>query len=276
MGLLGIGTSLSSQSMDFKDIVDRYQGLRSTRMRLNNEIVERLPICVLKEGAKKLGLFHGDMFVFDCEEETAVLMDYCIYNAYADGRNAVDQYLCDCPPDPDSDEMLCLQAMQRATYTIIVVLDVVPDVGCHVRNMFTEETRLLIDIGFSQSVQPCFVIATRLLDWGDYITTSGAALPFGVFDQDELESWQREMNEGEDDEDFDPAPLIRSFLENSASSYFRYEGVENQRRIDVGGGSGRISAKERRALEKRRTGKPENRRCHCRSGKMYKNCCGKR
>jgi hypothetical protein len=206
-------------------------------------------------------------------------MDYCIYNVYRKGRNAVEQYLCDCPPDPDSDEMACLRAMQHAIYALVAVLRVEPSVGCHVRNLFTEETRLLVDIGFSETAQPGAVIATRLLDFGGFVATTGAALPLGILDNDELDEWQRKLRAGVDDERSDPAPLIRTCLQRGASSYIRYEGMNTQRRSDVGGGSppAGTSAQQSRALAKRHASKAvTNRRCRCGSGKMFKNCCGKR
>lgn len=292
MGLIGFGKATSTQatvsndaaSKDAvpKDIVARYRRLRSIRLRLNDELVHRLSTETLKEGAKRLGILRDETFVFDNEDESSVLMDYCIYDVYRKGRNAVDQYLCDTPPDPDSDEMASLHAMQHATYTMVAVLRVEPGIGCHVRNLFTEETRLLVDIGFSKTAQPGVTMMTRLLDFGDFVVTGGAALPLGILDNDELDQWQRELCAGVNDDRFDPAPLIRACLQKGASSHIRYEeneGMKTQRRFDVGGGASpvKISAKQRRALEKQYTSKPmANRRCKCGSGKMIKNCCEKR
>jgi hypothetical protein len=278
MDLLGFCKGSSAQPTVFKDIVAQYQRFRPIRLRLNNELVHRLTRDVLNDGAKRIGIFHDGIIVFETEDQTSVLMDYCIYNVYRKGRNAVEQCLCDCPPDPDSDEMACLQAMQHAVYALVAVIRVEPGVGCHVRNMFTEETRLLVDIGLSKTAQPGAVIATRLLDFGGFVATGGAALPLGVLDNKELDEWQRKIRAGVDDDRYDPAPLIRTCLQRGASSYVRYEGTDTQRRSDAGGGSPPVedSAQRRLALAKRRAGKPvTNRRCRCGSGKVFKNCCGK-
>ncbi len=278
MGLFGFSKTSVSQTTFFKDIVAHYQRLRPIRFRLNNELVRRLSRDVLNDGAKKIGILRGGMFVFDNEDETSVLMDYCIYDVYRKGRNAVDQYLCDTPPNPDSDEMACLRAMQHATYALVAVLRVEPGVGCHVLNLFTEETRLLADIGFSETAQPGAVIATRMLDFGGFVATSGAPLPLGILDNDDLDEWKRKIRAGADDH-FDPAPLIRTCLQRGASANIRYQEMNVQRRSDVGGGSppAGTSAQRGRALAKRQASKAAtNRRCSCGSGKMYKNCCGKR
>ena len=285
MGLFGFIKSTPRQTTVLPDIVAHYQRLRPIHLRLNNELVRRLSRDVLDEGAKKLGILRGGMFVFDSEDESSVLMDYCIYDVYRKGRNAVDQYLHDCPPDPDSDEMACLHAMQHATYALVVVLRTEPGVGCQIRNLYTEETRLLADIGISKSAQPGVVFVTRLLDFGGFVTTSGAALPVGILSSDELDEWQRKLRKGAAVDRYDPAPLIRSCLQRGASSRVRYEyegvneGLSTQRRSDVGESvpPAGTSAQPKRTLEKRHKSKAmTNRRCRCGSGKMFKNCCGKR
>lgn len=283
MGLLRFGKSLLAQGAvasnavpENKDVVAHYRRLRSIRLRLNDELVRRLSPDVIKEGAKRLGMLRGGTFVFDNEDETCVLMDYCIYDVYHKGRNAIEQYLCDSPPDPDSEEMACLHAMQRATYTMVAVLRVERGVGCLVRNLFTGETRFLVDIGFSKTARPGVTLLTRLLDFGNFVATTGAALPLGILSQSELDAWQRKLRAGVDGGPADHALLIRTCLQQGASSYIQYEGQETQRLSDAGQGASPvgISAKQRRALEKRHKRKPlANRRCKCGSGKMVKNCC---
>ncbi len=272
------GSPSSAERSNLHELVARYQRLRHVRMRLNNELVSRLPIDDLKEGAKKLGMLRGDTIVLDNEDESSVLMDYCIYNVSRRGRNAVEQYLCDRPPDPDSDEMTCLHAMQHATYALVVVLDVEPGVGCHIRNLFTDETRLLVDMGLSQSAQRGAIMATRLIDYGEYVTASGAALPLGILADDQLADWQRMLAAGRVDANSDPAPLIREFLRSGASSRIAYEEPGGRREPHTARTRPQDEqpAKRQRIAATREDRKPApNRRCRCGSGKMFKNCCGK-
>ena len=105
---------------------------------------------MLNRGAKQLGIHRGDTFVFDNEDQMSVLMDYCICDVRHRGRNALDQYFCDSTDDLDSDEMVLLRAMQHATYALIAVRRVETGVGCYVQNLFTQESRLLIDIASRQ------------------------------------------------------------------------------------------------------------------------------
>ncbi len=305
MGLFGLLKREPNQPTDTAEIVAAYERLRPLRLRLNNELVRRLSRDVLEEGGKKLGILRRGTFVFDNEDESSVLMDYCIHDVYRSGRNAIDQYLEDNSPDSQSDEMACLQAMRNAKYAMVIVTGIEPGVGCHIRNLFTDETRLLVDMGFSKTARPGVLLATRLLDFGAFVTTTGAALPLGVLDSDESEAWQRKLSTGVYDGREDPGPLIRGCLERGASSHVRYEGSTPSRGCDDAEDyrPARISPRQRRnhrglahfaesseqnlpvplsadgsrTGSKRGSAKPaENRRCRCGSGKMFKNCCGKR
>jgi hypothetical protein len=175
--------------------------------------------------------------------------------------------------------MTCLRAMQNATYAVIVVLRVDRGVGCYMRNLFTDEERLLIDMGFSRTAQPGAVIATRILDYGDYITTSGAALPLGILDDDQLDVWQRRFSAAARNDDHDPAPLIRACLELGASSNIYYEepSARHRPRRERPPAMPGVSARAMRGVPKHEAKRPlPQRRCRCGSGKMFKNCCGKR
>lgn len=278
MGLFGFGRQSSLQLSNYKNLVDGYNRLRLVRLRLNQELASRLSADVLREGAKQLGILRGDAFVFNDEDETAVLMDYCIYDVFRKGRNAVDQYLCDSPPDPDSEEMTCLRAMQHATFAVIVMLRAEPGVGCHVRNMFTAQERLLVDMGLSTSAQPGGVLVTRLLDFGDYITTSGAPMSLGILPGDQLDVWQRKLRLGRTDDNADPAPMIRECLRRGATSNVVYAGTDSRSRPKASKMLPRVEdpVKRKRELTQHQANKSAaTRRCRCGSGKMFKNCCGK-
>ena len=280
MGLFELLTRSSQGADEGGDLVSLYRRLSPLRLTLNNQLVARLSADTFNQGAKKLGMLRGGTLVFDNEDQTSVLMDYCVYDVRRQGRNAVDQYLCDCPPEPDTDEMVILRAMQRATYTLVAIRDIERGVGCRVVNLFTEESLLMIDLNLSKSGQRGLVLATRLLDFGDFVTTSGAALPLGVFDEQELDAWQSRLQSGGRDDSFDPASLIRESLRGGGSERIAYvEAVEDARpgveRPPTQPQSA-IFASQRPARDRRRPIKDRSRqRCDCGSGKMFKNCCGR-
>ncbi len=281
MGLFSISKGASPQTATFKELVAQYKRLRPVRMRLNDLLAGRLSKEQIDAGAKRLGMLRRGMIVFNSESEMPVLADYCIYEVYQQGRNAIEQYLCECPPDPDSVEMTCLRAMQHSTYTTVAIMSVEPGVGCRIRDMFTEEEHLLVDMGLAQSGEAGAVFVTRLLDFGDFVTTTGAALPMGVLNDEQLDDMQQTFHAAAYDADTDPGHLIRGFLEHGAAECIRYAGTEPQHLSEAESGGKTLfvetPALRQQTPRKRRAAKAlSNRRCRCGSGKMFKNCCGNR
>src|SRR5437764_3440116 len=161
-------------------ILARYKHLRQAGLELNNRLVKTLPRSVLDEGGKKLGILKKNVLVLDTEDEIAVLMDYCIYDIRRQGINAVERYLAESPPPADSDEMVILQAMRQARYSLFMVEATAPGVGVHVRDLLRDEPLFLVDVGFSASGAPGYVLAARIMAPEGITETTGAALPFGV------------------------------------------------------------------------------------------------
>lgn len=247
------------------ELIARYKHLRAVGRKLNHKMVERLSKDVLHEGAGKIGVLHKGILVFDSEDESAVLMDYCLYDVRRNGRNAVEQYLVDSPPDPESDEMVCLRAMQRAVYSLFVVESVIPGFGITVRDLLSNDTILIADIGLGSSAQPGLVFASRLLFHEGFAMTGGAGLPVGLPPEDRHQKITEMLVKAtapDENGHFDPAPLIRACLRRGSSSHVQYE-------EPTGRPGGRQPVVER--LGPAKVGR--NAPCPCGSGKKFKNCC---
>lgn len=162
------------------ELLARYKHLRQVGLELNNRLVETLPRSVLDEGGKKLGILKRNVLTLDTEDELSVLMDYCIYDVRRKGANAVEHYLTTSPPAGDSDEMVLLQAMRQARYTLVAVEAVEPGVGVHVRDLLRDESLFLVDIGFSRTASRGMVLAARVMAPEGTSITTGAPLLVGV------------------------------------------------------------------------------------------------
>ena len=106
---------------DHSGLLDRYRRMREVRFRLNNLLVKTIPKKTLEECGRILGFFRKGMLFFETEDETSVLMDYCLYYPGPDGRNLVAKYLEKSPPPAGSDEMAALQEMTHAYYSLFQV-----------------------------------------------------------------------------------------------------------------------------------------------------------
>src|ERR1700682_3138384 len=91
------------------NLLPRYKQLRQVGLALNNQLVETLSTEDIHEGARTLGIFRNNTIVLDTEDQISVLMDFCLHDVRRDGMTAIDRYLGETPPPPDSDEMLLLR-----------------------------------------------------------------------------------------------------------------------------------------------------------------------
>ncbi len=257
----------ATNDADRAEIISRYKHLRAVGRNLNHKLVKRLTKDALHKGAKKLGILQNGVMVFNSEDESSVLMDYCLYDVRRNGRNAVERYLIDSPPDLDSDEMLCLRAMQHAIYSLFVVESVERGLGVTVRDSLSNETILIVDMGFGSTAQPGLVFASRLLFHDGFSMTGGAALPVALLPKDQQQAVTKKLSEAvtpDEDGYFDPAALIYACLSKGCSSHVQYEDPS-------GTGIGRQPA-----FSSRRSAKVgRNTLCPCGSGKKFKHCCMK-
>jgi hypothetical protein len=255
------------------NILPIYQRLRQVGRSLNNKLVTTLSTETIEEGGRRLGLLRKGILVFESEDESSVLMDFCIYNVYTDGRNAVQAYLETSPPRPGSDEFTILNAMQRAYYTIMQVTGVERGVGVTVWDALRDEIQFLADVGFGNTAEKDILFAGRVLPFEGFLTTGGASLPItgasGKRVADVLERWGKvttnHLRPTPEQEADLAASVIRACLETGASSHIAYSAPGQKR------------SRSRHADDQpQRLRANRNDPCPCGSGRKYKSCCGKR
>ncbi len=162
---------------DHAGLLDRYRRTREVRFRLNHLLVQTIPKKTLDECGLKLGFLRKGTFVFETEDESALLMDYCLYYPQPDGRNLVAKYLEESPPPAGSEEMAALQAMTHAYYSLFQITDVERGVGVSVEDLLREEAGFIVDVGMGNSVRRHMMLATRIIPMDGFLTTGGAGLP---------------------------------------------------------------------------------------------------
>ena len=104
-------------------------------------------------------------------------MDYCLFYPGPDGRNLVAKYLEKSPPPADSDDMVALQEMTHAYYSLFQVIGVERGVGVGVRDVLRGETGFIVDVGFGDTAQRHIMLATRIIPMEGFLMTGGAAVP---------------------------------------------------------------------------------------------------
>ena len=107
----------------------RYKHLRERAREVNKRLVQTLPRDIIDEGGKKLGILNGNVLKLDTQDMITVLMDFCIYDVRRQGLNAIERFLAKSPPPPGSDDMVILQGMRQARFTMVLLESTEPGVG---------------------------------------------------------------------------------------------------------------------------------------------------
>jgi len=162
---------------EYSELVEKYKRFREVNREFNNILTRKVSKNAIHNCGIKLGIMRGDTLVFEDEQEMDVLIDYCIYDYYENGQNAVSRYMSESPPSPGSDEYVVLKAMSEAFYTLVQIEQILKGVGVQADDLFGERRYLLTDTGLGKTGVKGLVIATRLLPFADFVMTSGAPLP---------------------------------------------------------------------------------------------------
>jgi hypothetical protein len=249
--------------------LERYQRLRALQRELHHTVMKQLPREALKDCGMRLGIWRNGILVFASEDETSVLMDYCLYDYRWDGRNVIERYVADTPPQSGTDERILLDAMLKARYSLFEVERTLPGAGICVRDVLgTHEEQFIMDVGMSQTAVAGFVLAARIITpvGEGFSMTTGAGLPVDERAVGRIldETSKRFGDVGSDLAGMSTerraqfsACVIRILLEEDASSRIAYTGPRGQGTASAGAKTGR------------------NDPCPCGSGKKYKRCCGR-
>jgi hypothetical protein len=166
------------------NILGRYKRIRSLSAQLNHQLLQYIDKSTLQKVGKELGLIKRGVFVFGSEEESNVLVDFCIL--FADGPRApITRLQRSADFTPDRDEMQILEAMQRAVYSVFIVDEADGKGIIKAHDYLTGESVVLIDQGLSTTVIPNLGLATNLIPipGSNAFMTGGASMPLHIMDE---------------------------------------------------------------------------------------------
>ena len=260
---------MTAPTLDYNDIAARYKRMRKISFELNKVLLKYVPKEAMEATGKKLGFWQNGTLVFDNMDQSFVLFDQAIYGHFRDGKNAVDRYMDQHPPDPGSDQETVLAAKKRAFYSLFTVEEIVPDVGVHVHDILYNRRYFLADVGSSQTTVAGVILASRVIPFNDFIMTTGAALPVDLDVMEKLSEWLKEMCKSPQDkpnttreEDAEvAAKSIALCLKSEGVNRISYQGVDEGAHDSVAPLAGKTHV-------------GRNDPCPCGSGKKYKKCCG--
>ena len=106
--------------------------------------------------------------------------DLAIHTAPKDRSRAIDRYARAARLAPESDELLVLEAMQRARFSIISIVRRHPIAGLIVEDLFRGVEVWLVDVGLESSLPDGVALATRLYTPDGFAMTAGVLVPFDI------------------------------------------------------------------------------------------------
>jgi hypothetical protein len=234
--------------------VERYRHLRILGTELTQEVANTVASQVWKDIGKAIGILHRDQL--ETEHVRNVLADCCIYDSFENGKNVMQRFSETHPEQPGTDEHFVLDAYLRAEYRIVAPESALPGVGIHCRDLRTQEELFLMDLSFSRSTELSnMALAARLVPFGKYWITTGAALP--VYRSKEMEATLQHIDQRGL---WDPISFVRTYLAAGGAELIYHDDTGMKPR--------------KRSRSVAPTVDPTD-LCPCRSGLMYKYCCGR-
>jgi SEC-C motif len=257
---------------DHSELLDQYRRIREVRLRLNNRLVTTIPKETFQECGRKLGFLRKGVLYFEKEDDSSVLMDFCLYHPDSDGRTLVMKYLEKSSPRADPEEIASLSVMTRSYYSLFQVTDVERGVGVGVQDLLRDEPGFIIDIGLGSTAKRHMMLATRVMPMEDCLMTGGAALPLDASAAKPIFEELIRMNMAPGTFDFHAiTPQKEADLATLVIRTCRSTGMFSHVAYAT---PGRQAIPESRGSEER--GSRRNVRCPCGSGKKYRACCGRR
>lgn len=260
-------------------ILERYGQIRKVGLDVSQTLCKRLTKADMQQGGKALKLFRNGQLAFDSEAMLPIFMDYCIYNVLHAGRSVVQEFHDEDPYLAGSDEAIFLQALTQARYTLFLVQSTVLGFSLLVRDLVFDREETLIDVGLSRTTVPATLFASRIIKPDGITCTTGAAIPIGVYTQDQLDerltplakTAKELLNQSESPEATSAgiATIIAMCLQDGHAQNIEYRSPGESR--------------PRRTAWREEPGIPvptsaekvgRNDRCPCGSGKKFKHCHG--
>jgi hypothetical protein len=163
-----------------EEVVARYRQLREISKHHHSQVLKFISQNTILQHARRLGLAQGKTFILDDMEELNFAFDLAIHTAPADRARAIDRYARSAQPQSGRDEMLMLDAMCVARFSILRIERRHDVVGLIATDLSRETDLWLVDIGLESSVPDGSVMATRLYTPEQFSMTAGVNVPLDL------------------------------------------------------------------------------------------------
>jgi hypothetical protein len=163
--------------MSRDEILTRYHHLRAIGTRHHTEALKFLSRAAILEQARRLGLARGKTLVAESMDELTLAFDLVIHTARLGHSRAIDRYARAAQLQPGSDELVMLEAMRQARFSVWRVERRHEVAGLIVQDLLRQNQAWLVDEALEQSAPTGMAMATRLCTPDAFAMTSGIIVP---------------------------------------------------------------------------------------------------
>lgn len=163
-----------------EEVVARYRRLREISNHHHDQVLNFISQDAILQHARRLGLARGKTFILDDGEELNFAFDLAIHTAPTDRSRALDRYARSTQPASGRDEMLVLDAMRVARFSLLRIERRHEVVGLIATDLCRKTELWLVDIGLESSVPDGSLMATRLYTPEQFSMTAGVGVPLDV------------------------------------------------------------------------------------------------
>jgi hypothetical protein len=171
-----------------RKILSKYKKYREAGKVLNHKIIDRfIDRQIFLTCGKYLGVVKRDTLIFDNESETAALMDFAINEYQLNGKNAVELYKDKVRLENDIEKEI-LDSLLKSYTSFFKIINVKRNENKLILSDLLNESIdqvEIIDIGFSQTAVPGFLIFLRIVPFADFNINGG----FGFIFNGDLEEY---------------------------------------------------------------------------------------
>jgi len=162
------------------EVLTRYRHLREISKQHHSAALDFLSKDAIISQARRIGLAQGKTLVLDSMDDLNLAFDLVIHTAPKDRSRAIDRYTRAARLAPESDELLVLEAMRRARFSIISFVRRHPVAGLIVKDLFRGVEVWLVDEGLESSLPDGAALATRLYTPEHFAMTAGILVPLDL------------------------------------------------------------------------------------------------
>ena len=130
------------------------------------------------DSGKRLGFWDGESMVFEYEEETNVLAEYCLYEYRENGKRIIDKFH-ENYKENILEKTEILNGMRENHFSLFEIIDISKKNSIlKLKDQIKNEIHQLMDLNLSLTARKRMIISTRLVPVYDINMTSGLTFQF--------------------------------------------------------------------------------------------------